>query len=116
VLGVMGWAGIPLDLMTITIASVAMGIAVDDTIHYLHRYLEELNGSPEQAVERSHGSVGYAILYTSLLITLGFSLLAFSDFVPSVLFGLLTGLAMILALLGDLTLLPALLRRFVRSG
>jgi hypothetical protein len=116
VLGVMGWLGIPLDLMTITIAAIAMGIAVDDTIHYIHRYLEELNGSSEEAVERSHGSVGYAIVYTSFIITLGFSLLAFSDFVPSVLFGLLTGLAMIMALVWDLCLLPVLLNRFVRRG
>jgi len=114
VLGLMGWLGIPLDLMTITIAAIAMGIAVDDTIHYIHRYLEELGDSPaDKAVERSHGSVGYAILYTSLIITLGFSLLTFSDFVPSVLFGLLTGFAMILALLFVLCLLPALLSRFV---
>jgi predicted RND superfamily exporter protein len=116
VLGVMGWMGISLDLMTITIAAIAMGIAVDDTIHYIHRYLEELNGSSEKAVESSHATVGHAILYTTLVITLGFSLLAFSDFVPSVLFGLLTGLAMLLALLRDLTLLPALLNRFVRAG
>jgi hypothetical protein len=116
VLGLMGWLRIPLDLMTITIAAIAMGIAVDDTIHYIHRYLEELEGSPpDQAVERSHGSVGYALLYTSLIITLGFSLLAFSDFVPSVLFGLLTGFAMVAALVFDLCLLPALLNRFVRS-
>jgi predicted RND superfamily exporter protein len=116
VLGVMGWLRIPLDLMTITIAAIAMGIAVDDTIHYIHRYLEELEGAPaDKAVERSHASVGYAMLYTSLIITLGFSLLAFSDFMPSVLFGLLTGFAMLGALVFDLCLLPVLLNRFVRS-
>jgi hypothetical protein len=116
VLGLMGWLRIPLDLMTITIAAIAMGIAVDDTIHYIHRYLEELEGaSSEEAVERSHGSVGYALLYTSLIITLGFSLLAFSDFVPSILFGLLTGFALVTAFVFDLTLLPVLLHRFVRS-
>jgi hypothetical protein len=113
VLGLMGWLRIPLDLMTITIAAIAMGIAVDDTIHYIHRYLEELDGSPAEAVTRTHASVGYALLYTSLIITLGFSLLAFSDFVPSVLFGLLTGFAMVVALLFDLTLLPVMLKRFV---
>jgi uncharacterized protein len=117
VLGAMGWLRIPLDLMTITIAAVAMGIAVDDTIHYIHRYLEELDGSSaDKAVERTHASVGYAILYTSLIIILGFSLLAFSDFVPSVLFGLLTGLAMFMALVFALCLLPALLNRFVGTG
>jgi hypothetical protein len=114
VLGVMGWLGIPLDLMTITIAAIAMGIAVDDTIHYIHRYREELeDSSADKAVERTHASVGHAILYTSLIIILGFSLLAFSDFVPSVLFGLLTGFAMLVALVFALCLLPVLLHRFV---
>lgn len=117
VLGVMGWAGIPLDLMTITIAAIAMGIAVDDTIHFIHRYREELREAPpEEAVKRSLLSVGYAMIYTSLIIILGFSLLAFSDFVPSILFGLLTGLAMTMALILALSLLPALLNRFVRSA
>jgi uncharacterized protein len=115
VLGVMGWLKIPLDLMTITIASIAMGIAVDSTIHYIHRYREELAaGPPEEAVTQSHASVGYAILYTSLIIIMGFSLLAFSDFVPSVLFGLLTSLAIALALIANLCVLPSLLNRFVR--
>jgi hypothetical protein len=115
VLGVMGWLGIPLDLMTITIAAIAMGIAVDDTIHYIHRYQEELkDSSADKAVERSHASVGYAILYTSLIIILGFSMLVFSEFIPSVLFGLLTGFAMLAALIFDLCLLPVLLNRFVR--
>jgi len=114
ILGIMGWLGIPLDLMTIMIAAVAMGITVDDTIHYIDRYMEELHkGTEEQAVERSHASVAYALVYTSLIVILGFSLLAFSDFVPSILFGLLTGLAMALALLFDLSILPVLLRKFV---
>jgi predicted RND superfamily exporter protein len=116
VLGLMGWLRIPLDFMTITIASIAMGIAVDDTIHYIHRYREELrDGRTDRAVTRSHGTVGYAMLYTSVIIVLGFSLLAFSDFVPSILFGLLTALAMSLALVFALTVLPALLGRFVRT-
>jgi uncharacterized protein len=116
VLGIMGWLGIPLDLMTIMLAAVALGITVDDTIHYVHRYLEELRrGSGEKAVERSHTSVGYALLYTSIIVILGFSLLAFSDFVPSILFGLLTGLAMAMAVIFDLSMLPVLLNRFVRS-
>jgi hypothetical protein len=115
VLGFMGWAGIPLDFMTVTIAAIAMGIAVDDTIHYIDRYREELpGGSPDEAVQRTHGSVGYAILYTTLIVTLGFSLLAFSDFVPSILFGLLTSLAMVIALVSNVALVPVLLRRFVR--
>lgn len=110
VLGTMGWLGIPLDLMTITIASIAMGIAVDDTIHYMHRYREESGHS--NALRRTHHSVGYALLYTTLIIVLGFSMLLFSDFVPSVLFGLLSSLAMTMALLADVTLLPVLLKRF----
>lgn len=117
ILGVMGWLRIPLDFMTMTIAAIAMGIAVDDTIHYTHRYLQELEkNSPEIAVERSHHSVGYALIYTSLIIAIGFALLAFSDFVPGVLFGLLTGLAIIIALIADLTLLPVLLQKFVRGS
>ncbi len=116
VLGLMGLLGIPLDFMTIMIASIAMGITVDDTIHYIHRYREELRtGTAEEAVARTNTSVGYALLYTSLIVILGFSLLGFSDFIPSVLFGLLTALAMALAVLFNLTLLPALLNKFVRS-
>jgi uncharacterized protein len=117
VLGTIGWLGIPLDLMTITVAAVAMGIAVDDTIHYIHRYREELSRhSPDEAVVRSHGGVGHAILYTTLIITLGCSLFAFSSFVPSIWFGLFTGLAMVSALLGDLVVLPVLLKRFVTTS
>jgi len=115
ILGVMGWLGIALDLMTITIAAIAMGIAVDDTIHFVHRYLAELkSGDGTDAVKRTFNSVGYALLYTTTIIALGFSLLSFSDFVPSILFGLLTCLAMLLALVTDTTLLPALLHRFVK--
>ncbi len=114
VLGVMGWAGISLDFMTITIAAVAMGIAVDDTIHYVHRFLEERKAgeAPDDAVRASHRSVGAALIYTTLVIVCGFALLGFSDFVPSVLFGLLSALAMLVALLTDLSLLPVMLRRF----
>lgn len=118
IFGVMGWAGLPLDLMTITIAAIVMGIAVDDTIHYVHRYLAELKkgSASDEAVTRSHATVGMAMLYTSVLIGAGFSMLAFSDFVPSVVFGLLTALAMLLALLADLCLLPLLLSRFVKTA
>jgi uncharacterized protein len=117
VLGMMGWCGIPLDLMTITIAAIAMGIAVDDTIHFVHRFTEESQDkSAAEAVKATYASIGFALLYTSLIITLGFSLLSFSDFVPSVMFGLLTGLAMLVALLTDLTLLPALLSRFCQGN
>ena len=114
ILGVMGWLQIPLDLMSITISAIAMGIAVDDTIHFTHRYLEQLKlGDFQHATRHTFNSVGYAMLYTTTIITLGFSLLSFSDFVPSILFGLLTGLAMLLALVIDSTLLPVLLNRFI---
>lgn len=113
ILGLMGWFAIPLDLMTITVAAIAMGIAVDDTIHYVHRYQQEAQEhSPKDAVDRTHRSVGYAIVYTSLIVMLGFSLLGFSDFNPSVYFGLLIGLAMLFAMLSNLTLLPVLLLYF----
>lgn len=117
ILGVMGWLGIALDLMTITISAIAMGIAVDDTIHFVHRYLEELNrenSDGDIAIKKTFKSVGYALIYTTTIIAVGFSLLSFSDFVPSILFGLLTSLAMLLAFITDTTLLPVLLRKFVK--
>lgn len=113
IFGVMGLAGIPLDLMTITIAAVAMGISMDNTIHYVHRYQEELQSDPQQAVARAHLSVGYAMIYTTVIIAVGFSALMFSDFVPSVMFGLLTAFAMVVALLSNMSILPVLLQRFV---
>ncbi|GAB3023686.1 efflux RND transporter permease subunit [Bowmanella dokdonensis] len=117
ILGIMGWLAIPLDLMTITIAAIAMGIAVDDTIHFVHHYKEHVKDKgPVQAGEQTFHTVGYALLYTSIIITLGFATLCLSDFVPSIYFGLLTGLTMMLALLADLTLLPALLMRFVKKA
>jgi predicted RND superfamily exporter protein len=111
ILGMMGWLGIPLDIMTITIAAITIGIGVDDTIHYVHRIREEfaLDGDYWAAVRRSHSSVGRAIYYTSVTITLGFSILALSNFIPSIYFGLLTGLAMVVALIANLTLLPLLI-------
>ena len=111
VLGVMGWLNIPLDMMTITIAAISVGIAVDDTIHYVHRFEDELrkDGQYVSAMHRCHGSVGLAMYYTSAAITIGFSILALSNFIPTVRFGLLTGIAMIVALIADLTLLPRLL-------
>lgn len=113
IMGTMGWAGIPLDLMTMTIAAVAMGISVDDTIHYVHRYLDEVKNDASKAVRNTHLSVGYAVVYTTIIIVVGFSALVFSDFVPSILFGLLTGIAMVVALATDITILPVLLRRYV---
>ena len=111
VLGMMGWLGVPLDMMTITIAAITIGIAVDDTIHYIHRFKRELvvDGDYEEAVSRCHGGIGKAIYYTSLAVIFGFSILALSNFIPTINFGLLTGFAMLVALLGNLLLLPAII-------
>ena len=111
VLGVMGWLKIPLDMMTITIAAISVGIAVDDTIHYIHRFKHEFNVDHRylKTMYRCHGSIGYAMYYTSLTIIIGFSILVLSNFMPSIYFGLLTGLAMFIALIAALTLLPALI-------
>ena len=111
VLGVLGWLKLPLDMMTITIASISVGIAVDDTIHYIHRFKEEYAINPDYlaAMRNCHESIGYAMYYTSLAIVAGFSILAFSNFIPTIAFGLLTGLAMVIALLAALTLLPRLI-------
>lgn len=111
ILGVMGWLNMPLDMMTITIAAIGLGIAVDDTIHYIHRFQDEFqkNRMYLQTMYRCHGSIGHAMYYTSVTIIIGFSILAMSNFKPTVYFGLLTGLAMFMALLGALTLLPELL-------
>jgi uncharacterized protein len=118
ILGFMGWLDIPLDMMTITIAAITIGIAVDDTIHYVHRYLSEFSqeANYRHSVIRCHGSIGRAIYYTSITITVGFSILTLSNFIPTIYFGLLTGLAMITALLGDLLLLPLLIYQFRPLG
>jgi len=111
VLGVMGWLNIPLDMMTITIAAISIGIAVDDTIHYIYRFQEEIkkDGDYYQALYRCHGTIGHAMYYTSVTIIIGFSILVFSNFWPTIYFGLFTGLAMFIALVAALTLLPQLL-------
>jgi predicted RND superfamily exporter protein len=111
VLGFMGWMGIPLDMMTITIAAISVGIAVDNTIHYIHRYRFEFAFDRDYlaAMHRSHESIGYAMYYTSITIIIGFSILVLSKFIPSIYFGLLTGLAMLIALVAALTLLPQLM-------
>ena len=118
VLGVMGWLNIPLDMMTITIASISVGIAVDDTIHYIHRFTHEIKIDQNyiQALHRCHGSIGHAMYYTSITIIIGFSILVMSNFIPSIYFGLLTGLAMLIALMAALTLLPELLVVFKPFG
>ena len=114
VLGFMGWFKIPLDMMTITIAAISMGIAVDNTIHYIYRYKYELtmDNNYSLAMRRTHMSIGFAMYYTSVTIIIGFCILVFSNFIPSIYFGLLTSLAMLMALLSSLILLPQLLILF----
>ena len=111
VLGLMGLASIPLDIMTITIAAIVVGIGVDNTIHYLHRFRIEFENDRNYigAMQRSHGSIGRAMYYTSIIITAGFSILVLSNFRPTIYFGVLTGFAMLFAMVANLTLLPLLL-------
>jgi predicted RND superfamily exporter protein len=111
VLGFMGWMNIPLDMMTITIAAISMGIAVDNAIHYIYRFKKEFANKRDYiaTLHLCHGSIGKAMYYTSVTIIIGFSILVLSNFLPSIYFGLLTGLAMLIALFASLTLLPQLL-------
>ncbi len=120
VLAIMGWFGIPLDMMTTTTAAIVVGIGVDNNIHYLYRFRHELTHSDDddyiQAMYRCHGSIGRAMYYTSATVVLGMASLTLSNFTPSVLFGMLTSAAMLLALLGALLLLPPLLFLFRPFG
>lgn len=111
VLGFMGWVKIPLDMMTITIAAISVGIAVDDTIHYIHRFKKEfkIDKNYMNTMHRCHKNIGFAMYETSVTIIIGFSILVLSNFIPSIYFGLLTGLAMVIALIAALTLLPQLI-------
>jgi hypothetical protein len=111
VLGIMGLLRIPLDMMTITIAAITMGIAVDNSIHYIYRFREEFpnNGNYAETLKLCHGNIGKAILNTSITIIFGFSILVLSNFIPTIYFGVFTGLAMFIALLAILTLLPKLI-------
>ena len=113
VLGLMGLMNIPLDIMTITIAAICIGIGVDHSIHYVHRFRKEILDSShaDVAIKNAHNSTGQAIYYTSVIIILGFSILAFSNFIPTIYFGLFTAFAMLLALFANLTLLPVLLMK-----
>ena len=114
VLGFMGWFKIPLDMMTITIAAISMGIAVDNTIHYIYRFRNELikDNNYSLSMHRTHMSIGFAMYYTSVTIIVGFCILIFSNFIPSIYFGILTSIAMLMALLSSLILLPQLLILF----
>jgi predicted RND superfamily exporter protein len=114
IFGFMGWMAIPLDMMTITIAAISIGIAVDNTIHYIHRFKFELkqNSNYKEAMFNTHKSIGKAMFYTSVIIIIGFSVLVLSNFIPTIYFGLLTLLAMFMAIIADLLLLPILLITF----
>jgi len=111
ILGIIGLLGIPLDMMTITIAAITIGIAVDNSIHYIYRFKEEFKKlkNYNQTVSRCHNTVGVAILNTSITIVFGFSILVLSNFIPTIYFGVFTGIAMFLALISVLTLLPKLI-------
>ena len=111
ILGIMGLSNIPLDLMTITISAIAIGIGVDNAIHYTHRFKSEFkkDGDYLKTMYRSHASIGLAMFYTSITVTLGFLILALSNFIPSIYFGIFTAIAMLSALLANLTLLPKLI-------
>jgi len=111
ILGIIGLLGIPLDMMTITIAAITIGIAVDNSIHYIYRFKEEFLKTKDynKTLEICHSTVGVAILNTSITIIFGFSILVFSNFIPTIYFGVFTGIAMLLAMVSVLTLLPSLI-------
>ena len=114
ILGIIGLVGIPLDMMTITIAAITIGIAVDNSIHYIYRFKEEYLKikNYKKTLKLCHSTVGIAILNTSITIVFGFSILVLSNFIPTIYFGIFTGIAMLLAMISVLTLLPALLLTF----
>jgi len=118
VLGGMGLAGIPMDMMTTTIAAIVVGVGVDQSIQYIYRFKEEFAacGSYIESMHRSHASIGRAMFYSSATIVIGFSILALSQFIPSIYFGVLTSFAMFTAIIGTLTLLPKLILMFKPLG
>ncbi|MDB4828291.1 MMPL family transporter [Candidatus Pelagibacter sp.] len=111
ILGIIGLLGIPLDMMTITIAAITIGIAVDNSIHYIYRFKEEFSRIKDynKTLKKCHSTVGVAILNTSITIVFGFSILVLSKFIPTIYFGVFTGVAMLLAMISVLTLLPSLI-------
>ena len=114
ILGIIGILNIPLDLMTITIAAITIGIAVDNSIHYIYRFKEEFSKIKDynKTIKHCHSTVGVAIVNTSITIVFGFSILFLSNFIPTIYFGIFTGIAMLFAMLSVLTLLPAMLLLF----
>ena len=118
ILGIIGLLGIPLDMMTITIAAITIGIAVDNSIHYIYRFREEFGkiNNYNKTLDRCHSTVGIAILNTSITIVFGFSILILSNFIPTIYFGIFTGIAMLLAMISVLTLLPKLILTYKPFG
>ncbi len=118
ILGIIGIVEIPLDMMTITIAAITIGIAVDNSIHYIYRFREEYKKIKDYklTLKKCHSTVGVAILNTSITIVFGFSILILSNFIPTIYFGIFTGIAMLLAMISVLTLLPTLLLVFQPFG
>ena len=118
ILGIIGLLRIPLDMMTITIAAITIGIAVDNSIHYIYRFKEEYSNYNDynKTLEKCHATVGKAILNTSITIVFGFSILVLSKFIPTIYFGIFTGIAMLLAMISVLTLLPTLLLKIKPFG
>ena len=113
VMGLLGLLNIPLDIMTITVAAISVGMAVDNTIHYIYRYKKEFRkNGPDLALKNAHSTTGRAIFYTASTISAGFCILSLSNFFPTVLFGVFTSIAMILAFVSSLTLLPNLLVKY----
>ena len=114
VVGILGLLKIPLDIMTITVAAISVGMAVDNTIHYIYRYKKEMKitNSIEMALQNAHTTTGRAIFYTAATIATGFSILSLSNFFPTQLFGIFTALAMLIAFISSLSLLPNLLVKF----
>ena len=118
ILGIIGLLEIPLDMMTITIAAITIGIAVDNSIHYIYRFKEEFKkiNNYSKTLDRCHSTVGVAILNTSITIVFGFSILVLSNFIPTIYFGVFTGIAMLLAMISVLTLLPKLILTYKPFG
>ncbi len=118
ILGIIGLMGIPLDMMTITIAAITIGIAVDNSIHYIYRFKEEFKtiNDYSKTLDKCHNTVGIAILNTSITIVFGFSILVLSNFIPTIYFGFFTGVAMLLAMISVLTILPNLILKFKPFG
>ena len=112
VFGIMGWLKIPLDIMTITIAAIALGIAVDDTIHFMHRFdfeYKQSHGNYKVSIHKAINTVGHPMYHTTIIVVIGFSILMLSNLVPTIYFGLLTAVVMISVLIANLILLPRLI-------